>query len=186
MSWQSKYLSALQTRDESEQSVKRVFEDCPSLPCSYTQPNPNPDTTLADRLAHLENPPVASTAVPVAPASTSPRPDGGRPGSTTERRAVAASHAAADLAEAQRARAALEAKTKELVAELEAARATAKADQRRIAELVAESQGLGKRVRDRDEELREKAKLLDVSWRCWGVSYGNADGARMCIMRQWR
>jgi DNA repair exonuclease SbcCD ATPase subunit len=116
------------------------------------------DTQLADRLAQIATqfPPQPSDPAP----SSSPQPD--RRNSTPDRQRLAV-QANVDLAEAQRARAALEARAKELTQELQTLKANQKADQRQIQELSQESTALGKKVRDRDEELREKAKLLDVS-----------------------
>ena len=54
----------------------------------------------------------------------------------------------------------------EETAELENIRTKSKVDDRRIIELTAEKSGLFTKLRDRDEELRAKAKLLEV---CFGI-----------------
>lgn len=67
-----------------------------------------------------------------------------------------------DLSEAQRSRTELVDKLSKTSAELEKLRRKTNADARRIEALVAERALLLTRVKDRDEELRGKAKLLDV------------------------
>lgn len=67
-----------------------------------------------------------------------------------------------ELAAAQRSRSELQERLNRATAELEKLKAQAQRDQRRIATLESERAHLQLRLKDRDEELREKAKLLDV------------------------
>lgn len=67
-----------------------------------------------------------------------------------------------DLVEAQRSKAVLEAKQRDVTDELEKLKAKSKAESKRIQELTGERMFLMTRLRDRDEELRGKAKLLEV------------------------
>ncbi|GFF41476.1 autophagy protein Apg16, putative [Aspergillus udagawae] len=67
----------------------------------------------------------------------------------------------ADLSEAQRARSELQARLTELSTELEKLRKRSTQDGRRIHTLEREVTHLQMRVKDRDEELKGKAKLLE-------------------------
>lgn len=67
-----------------------------------------------------------------------------------------------ELAAAQRSRSELQERLNRATAELDKLKAQAQRDQRRIATLENERAHLQLRLKDRDEELREKAKLLDV------------------------
>lgn len=67
----------------------------------------------------------------------------------------------ADLSEAQRARSELQARLTELSTELEKLRKRSTQDSRRIHVLESEVTHLQMRVKDRDAELKGKAKLLE-------------------------
>lgn len=68
----------------------------------------------------------------------------------------------ADFAEAQRSRTELQNRLDQVGAELEKLRRRSGQSQRRISSLDSERMQLNLRLRDREEELRGKAKLLDV------------------------
>ena len=68
-----------------------------------------------------------------------------------------------DLVEAQRARSDLEANMGEMKREVERLRTASRMDGKALGELAAEKSSLLTRLRDRDEELKGKAKLLEVS-----------------------
>lgn len=121
---------------------------------------PSTDTALADRLAQVS---ASTSTASAAPAS--PQPD--RRTSTPDRQQRLALQGAgnSDLADAQKARAQLEARAREGAVELDSLRAAQRKDKSRIADLSGEARVLAKKVKDRDEELRAKAKLLDVSLR---------------------
>lgn len=70
--------------------------------------------------------------------------------------------ARADLAAAQRSRSELQEQLSRTTTELEKLKAKTQQDSRRIASLEGERTHLILRLKDRDEELRGKAKLLDV------------------------
>jgi septal ring factor EnvC (AmiA/AmiB activator) len=70
--------------------------------------------------------------------------------------------ARADLAAAQRSRAETQDRLTRTNAELDKLKAKTKQDTRKIASLEGERTHLTLRLKDRDEELRGKAKLLDV------------------------
>jgi hypothetical protein len=67
-----------------------------------------------------------------------------------------------DLAEALRSKGQLQSRLKAAEAELERVKTKNKSDTRLIKDLSGERVVLITKVRDRDEELRGKAKLLDV------------------------
>ena len=71
----------------------------------------------------------------------------------------------ADLSEAQRSRSELQGRLARVTAELEKLRKRNTHDSRRIHAYGGEVAHLQLRLKDRDEELRGKAKLLDVCYR---------------------
>lgn len=102
--------------------------------------------------------PVGATAPPppiVAPRGTSPfaRTPPAHPEPQTQLRI--------DLGKAQQERVELQTRLDRTIKELEKLKWRSKVDSKRITQLTAELNQLSVRVRDRDEESREKAKLLD-------------------------
>lgn len=71
-----------------------------------------------------------------------------------------------DLSEAQRSKGAMEVEIQGLSEETHKLRIQSKLDRKRISELASERTNLATRMRDRDEELKGKAKLLEVSYTC--------------------
>lgn len=67
-----------------------------------------------------------------------------------------------DLGEAQRSKGVMEAQLQSLSEEVAELRAQSKVDKKRIGELGVEKTNLVKRMRDLNEELKGKAKLLEV------------------------
>ena len=127
----------------------------------------NSDTKLADRTASLQSA-LASTPAKEDPTSspkvkdrkasleqtTSPRnstPDG-------------IAKVRQDLSEAQRSRGVLETKLQSVTEELKKLKIQALLDRKRIGELTKEKAILTTGLRDRDEELKGKTKLLEVSY----------------------
>lgn len=135
------------------------------------------DTRLADRSAQLATPidldaspaagrrssvalgesqqPVSSSSgtVPKRQPSSEPGPSLAEILKTTR----------ADLSEAQRSRTDLQDQLNRLNTEVDKLRKKSHRDGRRLETLESEKDILGKRLKDRDEELREKTKLLEVS-----------------------
>lgn len=70
-----------------------------------------------------------------------------------------------DLSEAQRSKTQMQFQMQDLTEETQRLRIQSMLDRRRINELIQERTNLTARMRDRDEELRAKAKLLEVSLR---------------------
>jgi len=111
-----------------------------------------PDTHLADRTASL----YASPSVPSADRPSTPPIK-----SSTQTPTPA--QVRQDLLYAQRSRSELQTRLDTTVAELERLRLRSKAETQRIGDLTAERGVLVTKLRDKDEELRGKAKLLEVS-----------------------
>ncbi|KAH8705082.1 putative autophagy protein Apg16 [Talaromyces proteolyticus] len=147
--WRDEYHAALLVRDEREQANSSLYD-------AYTR--------LADRTAAV----LASTASRQQPES-SETDTHVRRGST----AVASLQDASknpqsllvtvreDLAAAQRSRSELHDRLTRTTAELDKLKSRSQQDTRRIASLEGERTHLTLRLKDRDEELRGKAKLLD-------------------------
>ena len=81
-----------------------------------------------------------------------------------------------DLSEAQRSKVELQARLTARTEESERLKGVSQLNAKRVQELSAERNTLHTRVRDRDEELREKAKLLEVGFEmdCWASTHGPA------------
>lgn len=80
-----------------------------------------------------------------------------------------------DLVEAQRARFELEANATELKKDVERLRTASGMDRKALGELAAEKSALLMKLRDRDEELKGKAKLLEVSSQVQGEGVQRPD-----------
>ena len=76
-----------------------------------------------------------------------------------------------DLSEAQRSRSALQDRLNRIITEVEKLRKRSGQDGRRINALESEWVHLQLRLKDRDEELKGKAKLLEVSYAAFLVKY---------------
>ncbi|OJJ98810.1 hypothetical protein ASPACDRAFT_44439 [Aspergillus aculeatus ATCC 16872] len=153
--WREEYSAALASRDRREKANTAIYD-------AYTQ--------LADRTASttttasLQSPagesPHATTTtkhhVPV-PNTTIPTPSAPTPpASQQEQETLLAS-----LAAAQRSRSELQAQLTRMTAELERLRKRHAHDGRRLQAFEQEVAHLQMRLKDRDEELRGKAKLLE-------------------------
>lgn len=67
-----------------------------------------------------------------------------------------------DLSEAQRSRGIIQTRLQETTNELQQLRLQSASDRKRLDELTSEKTTLAIRIKDRDEELKGKAKLLEV------------------------
>ncbi|GAB1196961.1 hypothetical protein APSETT444_006241 [Aspergillus pseudonomiae] len=151
--WREEYSAALAARDRREKANVAILN-------AYTQ--------LADRIGR-----IAATAVNSAQSSTptdshndipqplvpDPMKQGVASSGSSLQDALAA--ARTDLSEAQRSRSELQDRLTRTTAELEKLRKRSSQDSRRIAALEKEVAQLQLRLKDRDEELKGKAKLLD-------------------------
>ncbi|KAF7513105.1 hypothetical protein GJ744_011371 [Endocarpon pusillum] len=145
-SWKDEYLAALEARDEVEKAHLEFYE-------AYTR--------MADRTAQLAA--ATLTAPTPAEATTSPPPPivGRRGTSSPAAQSELHAQVRVDLGKAQQERADLQTKLDRATKELEKIKSRSKVDSRRITQLTSELSQLSVRVRDRDDESRGKAKLLN-------------------------
>jgi septal ring factor EnvC (AmiA/AmiB activator) len=165
-SWQDEYLAALEARDEVEKANLGFYEACNTLSFlrGFLTNSSTQDTRVADRSAQLVAAP--SSAPPPVDSPSLPPPIVDRRGTSaaaTPLSALSESHKQLriDLAKAQQERAELQARLDRTTKEVERLRSRSKVDSKRITQLTSELSQLSVRVRDRDEESRGKAKLLD-------------------------
>ncbi|KAL8801374.1 MAG: hypothetical protein Q9182_004488 [Xanthomendoza sp. 2 TL-2023] len=144
-SWRQEYLLALQARDRSEQAQKPFYD-------AYTR--------LADRAATAD-----AQARAIAEAEPTPiQPSKAAPPRTSAQQSSNAESLAqirADLTEAQRNRETLQSRLQDVSSSLQKSKSQSVIDKKRLDELTSERAALTLRLRDRDEELRGKAKLLE-------------------------
>lgn len=127
------------------------------------------DTRLADRTATFSVPIVADTSS-AADQRSSPHNEAVHPPVTSRKQTAdlgpspteLLNATRADLIEAQRSRSELEEKLNQVTTEVEKLRKKSTKDGQRISTLESERLQLHSRLKDRDEELRGKAKLLEV------------------------
>lgn len=124
-----------------------------------------PDTKLADR-AGRSTPTTASPSGAQSPAAPRSPPTAG-PKKQPRGESAQSPHdllalTRADLSEAQRSRSELQDRLNRTTGDLEKLRKRNTLDGRRIKTLEQDATHLQLRLKDRDEELRGKAKLLDV------------------------
>ncbi|EEP80215.1 predicted protein [Uncinocarpus reesii 1704] len=149
--WRAEYYAALGVRDEREKANTSLY---------------NAYTRLADRTGNLESNLItpATPSTPTPPPTTPSRQPSRRdiPPAQLPNIADTLTTARHDLAEAQRSRTELLARLKKTTEELESAKRKASLDNKKVLDLSVERTQLQQRLKDRDEELRGKAKLLDV------------------------
>ncbi|KAG9236586.1 autophagy-related protein 16 [Amylocarpus encephaloides] len=159
-SWQDEYTQALRDRDSREKASYSIITD--DLINAFTD--------LLARTAALESEKAAldSSTAPSPSSRNSPKPSSPSP-SPSPSPAPAPSNAVAeaspqlkaDLASALRSNNTLQTRVKMAEAEVQKLRAKNKADTKTLETLSRGRSGLAQKVKDRDEELRGKAKLLD-------------------------
>ncbi|KAE8165293.1 autophagy-related protein 16 [Aspergillus tamarii] len=150
--WREEYSAALAARDRREKANVAILN-------AYTQ--------LADRTGRIATA-VNSTqsSAPTESHNDIPQslvPDPKKQGAVSPGLSLQDALAAArtDLSEAQRSRSELQDRLTRTTAELEKVRKRSSQDSRRIGALEKEVAQLQLRMKDRDEELKGKAKLLD-------------------------
>lgn len=124
------------------------------------------DTKLADRTA-CSTPTTAPPSGAQSPAAAARSPSTTDPKKQSKGEPAQSPHdllalTRADLSEAQRSRSELQDRLSRTKADLEKLRKRSTLDGRRIKTLEQDATHLQLRLKDRDEELRGKAKLLDV------------------------
>ncbi|KAI5863269.1 autophagy protein 16 [Durotheca rogersii] len=143
--WRSDYLASLREAESSNPVNKDLVEAC---------------SQLVDRVAALEaekavwQAAAAAAAPQPSPSARAPPPP---PPPTAD---PDAAQLRLDLAEALRARGQLQARLRAAEDELRGLRARAKVDAKRVADLAAERNSIQSRLKDRNEELAGKNKLL--------------------------
>jgi peptidoglycan hydrolase CwlO-like protein len=148
MSWRGEYLSALRARDAHEHAQKEIYDACIVcltgdilLRLTYVS-----DAKLADRSANLGSLPAGGSA------ETGP--------STTN-----SAQTQADLIKAQKARGELSKRLEEVNEELGKLQVRSKDEGKQLAQLISERTLLSTKLKDRDEELRGKTRLINVCLR---------------------
>jgi len=143
-------MSALHQRDRKEKSNQTFYDQ-------YTK--------LADRTASLQQSALPSPPTKENPTS-SPKPKDNRKASLEQApphspTPDAIAKVRQDLSEAQRSRGLMETKLQSVTEELKKLKIQCSLDRKRISELTREKAILTTGLRDRDEELKGKTKLLE-------------------------
>ncbi len=169
-SWHKEYLATLYERDKKERANQYVFNNCLYLSQPFREIRLTPyllDTKLADRIAKLDSITASNTGqAPEVEPTSKPAQNAGVAGlkPPLSGSSEAISRIRQDLSEAQRSKGEMQAQLQQLSEDLRDLKAQSRADSKRINELTTERNALVTRTRDRDEELRGKAKLLMVSF----------------------
>ncbi|KIX08261.1 uncharacterized protein Z518_02917 [Rhinocladiella mackenziei CBS 650.93] len=152
--WKEQYLAALQARDKVEKANLDLYDYC---------------TKLADEKAELQRRTSALAPTEDVEPVTSPQPS--LMGMGMGLRRVASPVASPDspslaqmrqdLAKAQQERSNLQSRLDTALRELETLKGKARADSKRITQLNSNLSQLTIKLRDRDEELKGKAKLIE-------------------------
>ncbi|KAL8999336.1 MAG: hypothetical protein Q9169_001762 [Polycauliona sp. 2 TL-2023] len=150
ITWRQDYLSALHARDKSEQAQRTLYD-------AYTRLADRAATTNAQKVQNAvsfsateEPAPVQSTkgTASKVPTETSPKPE-------------ALAQIQRDLTEAQRSRGTLQSHLQNVSHSLQKSELQAAMNKKRLDELSSEKAALLRRLKDRDEESKGKAKLLE-------------------------
>jgi DNA repair exonuclease SbcCD ATPase subunit len=126
------------------------------------------DTKLADRTAALSAqpaPPPPTSSTPPVPPPIAKTPSRGKASSPAPSEASASTDALTrlrnDLATTQKARAGLQTQVSELTNTLKELELRQKSSSSQIAQLIQQKTALERRLKDREEELRGKQKLVE-------------------------
>jgi len=174
--WREEYLAALAVRDQREKANTALYDACsfpdlPFYPAVLLVTNSSIDSRLADRTAKLAIP-LESSAGPselrssgheahrsASPSVATSKKQATEPGPSAT---ALLNTTRADLSEAQRSRSELQVRLDRVNTEYDKLRKKSAQDSRRLNALDHERTHLQLRLKDRDEELRQKAKLLEV------------------------
>lgn len=161
--WKEDYSAALEARDATEKANIEIYEAClryfirpPSLTDRIS------DTRLADRIAELSQQRSTealheNTAEQTLPPAASKR--GSKLSSPLPSEAL--SQMRQDLTKAQQDRGELQTQLDTVTKQLETLNGKSKVDTKRISQLSAGVTQMTVRLRDKEEELRGKAKLVE-------------------------
>ncbi|KAK5060058.1 hypothetical protein LTR84_009942 [Exophiala bonariae] len=155
--WTEKYLAALQERDAREKANLNLYDHCTKL----ADKNAELQTQL--RQAPTEEPEQATpTATPSLVGRGLRRVTSPVAGTTAvESNTTVSAQLRQDLTKAQQERGDLQVRLDSALKELETLKGRAKADSKRMNQLNAGVSQLTIKLKDREEELRGKAKLVE-------------------------
>ncbi len=167
--WKDEYLSSLRESEMNNPVNMELVQTCEfALPLTDIPKSPvnanvsvSPGSQMADRISALE----AEKSTLEAELSTSPSKASAAntPKDQAASNDPGVSQLRLDLAEALRAKGVVEARLRTGEEELTKLRAKSKEDSRSIRDLTSDRTALMTRLKDRDHELREKRKLLEVN-----------------------
>ncbi|OTA60269.1 autophagy protein 16 [Hypoxylon sp. EC38] len=146
--WRSDYLSSIQEAERNNPVNKDLVEAC---------------SQLADRVAALEAEKAVWQTSATKPPPTAEKPSSGKATATTEKTSNSDPSVAQlrlDLAEALRSKGQLQSRLKAAEDELQKLRSKTKVDTKRISDLTIERNTLMAKLKDRNEELAGKNKML--------------------------
>lgn len=159
-SWQDQYLAALQIRDNREQANKSIYDACTSSSSTFHLVLSDTLTSLTDTKLADHTSTLTSQAVPSAlpntnvHASTSAQPP-------PETDTTALNALRTDLATAQSTRTTLTTELADLTTTLASLQSTLTSTSATANSLAREKAVLERKLRDRDEELKEKGRMLE-------------------------
>ncbi len=156
--WKDQYLAALQARDNIEQANLDLYDYCTRLADQKAELEKN--ARLAEKATTSEDPAVPGTAPSAGwgiRRVTSPATRPESPNASTTQVAQLRQ----DLSKAQSERTDLQSRLDSTLRDLETLKVKAKTDNKRIFQLNASVNQLTIKLRDREEELRGKAKLIE-------------------------
>ena len=156
--WREEYLSSLRESELSNPVNMELVQACKQTVAPHSLPpsaNLRPGSQMGDRISALEAEKVSlmASSRPRDPSAPSAELSSGDPGVAQLRQ---------DLAEALRSKGISETRLRNAEEELDKLRGRAKSDYRAIKELTADRTTLTTRLKDREYELKEKRKLLEV------------------------
>ncbi|KAL8768924.1 MAG: hypothetical protein Q9209_004979 [Squamulea sp. 1 TL-2023] len=147
--WRQEYLLALQARDRSEQAQKNLYN-------AYTRLADRAASTNATKSGNGESSPANEPSAVQLSKGASPRAL-----LETSSNAETLARIQKDLSEAQRSRGTLQSRLDDVSDGLQKSKLQSAKDRKRLDELALEKAALTRRLRDRDEELTGKTKLLE-------------------------
>ncbi|ETI21252.1 hypothetical protein G647_07597 [Cladophialophora carrionii CBS 160.54] len=157
--WREQYLAALQARDQVEKANLDLYDYCTKLADERAELEKK--VRLAERSSTSEDPPAVPEPVTTPGWGirrvTSPATRPESPNSS----ATQLVQLRQDLSKAQSERADLQTRLDTALRDLESLKSKTKVDNKRITQLSASVNQLTIKVRDREEELRGKAKLIE-------------------------
>ena len=164
-SWQKEYLQALDDRDKKEKANYEFYSSCLHFLPKRTKSELtiSEDSKLADRMATVDQ--RASGDKDSSQALLSPS-NVVNPAAAALSAPLSTENIAKireDLGEAQRSKGIMQSRLQKVSDELQKLKMHSALDKNRIVELSSERTILLTKIKDRDEELKGKAKLLEVS-----------------------